>query len=323
MASISFVIPCFNSEHFLPTCINSLVNQTSNDLEFIFIDDGSTDATSEIIENFINIEPRAKLIKKSNGGLTSARLTGIKNCTSNYVAFLDSDDYLDSGVAEEAISLLSKDCELDALIYNLVYLKDNVITCFDYKITFPCNGLEVLRNTIPSWSTSTIGVYRRSLALKAYSLIDFTAVNSDEVACRLIFCECQRVEKLKSRYFYVQTKSSLSRSVSINKVTRMKSVCWLRNYLFDYFPNKIEFKCVEELCINELCDLILLFNKNKTQMNSVQKRMWITRLKLFRRRVLSNLFNSIKHISIFSMIDLKFLKKIIFLFLWPLFAKGN
>jgi len=61
---ITFVIPCFNSANLMERCFYSLTNQTMNDIEFIFVNDGSSDNTKEIIENFSEIEPRAKIINK-------------------------------------------------------------------------------------------------------------------------------------------------------------------------------------------------------------------------------------------------------------------
>src|SRR5690606_252195 len=87
---ISVIIPCYNQAHYLSCAINSVLNQTYPFVEILVIDDGSNDDCAEITAHF----PEARYIYQKNQGLSAARNTGISNCTGDYLAFLDADDFL-------------------------------------------------------------------------------------------------------------------------------------------------------------------------------------------------------------------------------------
>ena len=92
---ISVVIPVYNVEQYLPKCIESIMNQTYKNLEIILVNDGSTDGSQKICEEYKSIDNRIKIINKENGGLSDARNVGIDNSSGNYITFIDSDDYID------------------------------------------------------------------------------------------------------------------------------------------------------------------------------------------------------------------------------------
>lgn len=91
---ISVIVPVYNVEEFLPRCLDSIINNTFQDLEIICIDDGSTDRSLEILHYYREQDKRIKVYSKSNGGLSSARNEGIRHCTGDWIAFVDSDDWL-------------------------------------------------------------------------------------------------------------------------------------------------------------------------------------------------------------------------------------
>lgn len=95
MPKISVVIPVYNSEKFLHECINSLVNQSLEEVEFIFVDDGSTDNSLDILIKTTITDPRVKVIYQNNRSAGAARNHGLKYCTGEYIIFLDSDDFFD------------------------------------------------------------------------------------------------------------------------------------------------------------------------------------------------------------------------------------
>ena len=105
---ISVVLPIYNVEKYLEDCIESVRRQTYRNLEIILVDDGSTDRSSVICDNYLQIDSRVKVIHKKNGGLSDARNVGIKASTGLYIALIDSDDL----VAPEFIEDLYKQCML-------------------------------------------------------------------------------------------------------------------------------------------------------------------------------------------------------------------
>lgn len=101
MPFFSIIMPVYNREDFLYESINSVLNQTFSDFELVCIDDGSTDRSVKIIEEFLQTEPRIKLISQANAGRCSARNKGLDAATGKWICFLDSDDgYLENHLSK-------------------------------------------------------------------------------------------------------------------------------------------------------------------------------------------------------------------------------
>lgn len=105
---ISIVIPIYNVEKYLYKCLESVINQTYKKLEIILVDDGSLDNCGRICDEYATIDKRVKVIHKKNGGLSDARNAGIDIATGKYIAFIDSDDYVDLDYIEYLYNLIIK-----------------------------------------------------------------------------------------------------------------------------------------------------------------------------------------------------------------------
>lgn len=99
---ISIIVPVYNTEKYLVKCLESLIHQTFENIEIVCINDGSTDASLEILKNYESMDKRIKIIEQTNKGLSEARNVGVKNALANYVMFLDSDDWIDVNACEVA-----------------------------------------------------------------------------------------------------------------------------------------------------------------------------------------------------------------------------
>lgn len=98
--NISVVVPIYKVEKYLSRCVDSILDQTFRNLEVILVDDGSPDRCGEICDNYAKNDRRVKVIHKSNGGLSSARNAGIEEASGEYIAFIDSDDWIDIDMFE-------------------------------------------------------------------------------------------------------------------------------------------------------------------------------------------------------------------------------
>lgn len=92
---VSVIVPLYNAEIYIEKCITSIINQTYKNIEIILVDDGSTDKSGKICDEFAKKDKRIKVIHKENGGLVSARKAGILCVTGDYVTYVDSDDWID------------------------------------------------------------------------------------------------------------------------------------------------------------------------------------------------------------------------------------
>lgn len=102
MKKVSIIVPVYNTEKYLPKCLDSLVNQTLNEIEILIINDGSPDNSQVIIDDYANRYPeKIRCIIKKNGGIGSVRNLGIKEVKGEYFAFLDSDDFIEPDAYEK------------------------------------------------------------------------------------------------------------------------------------------------------------------------------------------------------------------------------
>lgn len=105
-ALISVIVPVYNTERFLDTCIQSILNQTYQDFEIILVDDGSTDGSPEKCDLYAESDPRIQVIHKKNGGQSSARNVGLDVCKGDYISFVDSDDWIEPDMYMTLLGLL-------------------------------------------------------------------------------------------------------------------------------------------------------------------------------------------------------------------------
>lgn len=133
MSDVSIIVPVYNAEKYISECIESILKQSYKDFELILVDDGSTDKSSVICEEYANKDSRIRYIYKKNGGVSSARNTGITAATGKYIAFVDSDDF----IKEDMISILLKnDVDFSMCGYELYNGFDDVILS-----KYPCPQL--------------------------------------------------------------------------------------------------------------------------------------------------------------------------------------
>jgi len=117
MPKISIIIPVYNVEQYLRQCLDSIVNQTYNNLEIICVNDGSKDNSIDILNEYKQKDSRIKIIDKQNEGVSVARNTGLLYASSDYVMFVDADDWLELNACEELVKYLEKNAS-DILIFS-------------------------------------------------------------------------------------------------------------------------------------------------------------------------------------------------------------
>ena len=109
MPKVSLIIPVYNVENYIEKCLNSVVNQTLKDMEVIIVNDGSKDLSKQKIQKYLEKYPWIKYLEKENGGLSDARNYGMPYATGKYIAFLDSDDYVEETMYEEMYNIAEKE----------------------------------------------------------------------------------------------------------------------------------------------------------------------------------------------------------------------
>ena len=98
---ISVIVPVYNVEKYIKKCLDTIISQTFSDIEIICVNDGSTDSSRKILEEYKNKDSRIIIIDKKNGGLSSARNAGMKVAMGEYISFIDSDDWIEETMLEK------------------------------------------------------------------------------------------------------------------------------------------------------------------------------------------------------------------------------
>lgn len=141
MPSVSVIVPVYNTEKYLEECIRSLTEQTLPDLELIFVNDGSTDTSAQILEKYRALDPaRIRVITQKNGGQGKARNAGLAAAKGEYVGFVDSDDYVDRRMYA-AMYTRAESENLDLVECDFHYVKEDGRKMRAYGSAAPWNKL--------------------------------------------------------------------------------------------------------------------------------------------------------------------------------------
>ncbi len=136
---LSVILPIYNTNKELQRCLDSIMNQTYTNLEIICIDDGSTDGSEEIVDQFARVDSRFKVVHQKNAGESNARNVGLSMATGSYIAFCDCDDWIELNMYETMINAIEEE-QLDLVCVS--WYKDTLSECIAIK-----NELPVIKET--------------------------------------------------------------------------------------------------------------------------------------------------------------------------------
>ena len=218
MPEISIIVPIYNVEQYLKRCVDSILAQTFKDFELILVDDGSPDSCPFICDEYARIDSRIKVIHKANGGPSDARNAGLEMAMGNYIAFVDSDDWIASDTYEYLYELIKKN-KADVVSGSYVLTKNDDVKFSNLKTEIVIEGTsEILKfyfqqdkihgkNDFPVW----IKLYRRDL----FNDIHFPdgKLYEDNITNFLIFSKCNKyVKSSKEIYAYFQSFQSITKT---------------------------------------------------------------------------------------------------------------
>ena len=132
---ISFIVPIYNAEQYLPACLDSLLGQTVRDLQIILVDDGSTDGSLAVAQRYAAQDTRIEIYVQSHAGQSAARNKGLSYVKGDYLAFVDADDTIDTNWCETMLQAI------EGVDYVQSGYNDTKIPCHRYQFTSPCMRL--------------------------------------------------------------------------------------------------------------------------------------------------------------------------------------
>ena len=250
MSKVAIIVPIYNSSNFLEICLESIKNQTLNDIEVILINDGSTDNSVEICERFCKDDKRFALINKSNTGVSDSRNIGIKSAKSEYIMFVDADDWLEKQAVEIAYTNIKKN-EADICQFNYFFNYENqqlrrekfsqdiIIKGAEKKKDIQCNVL----------------AYRYA---KNNSNIDY--LGSIRGCWNKIFSK--EFLEINNLFFDTQLKIQEDTYFMINALEKVNKIIFINEYLYHYRQNMISAtKGYDKNRLSKNITIIEKFNK--------------------------------------------------------------
>lgn len=231
--TVSVIIPVFNAEKYLERCVESVIRQTYKNIEVILVNDGSTDGSLEVCEKLKKQYPQLIIIDKPNGGSSSARNAGIKASHGEYIAFLDSDDWVSSDCYEYMLNLaVSNDADLsDVMVYQVKSEHDRVPSVVEKIDVY--SGRDVLEHYLYRGMREQNGapysacrkLYRRDLFQGDTATFVEGTVNEDICFNYRVLRKCSRiVVSNQIKYFYYQGEESVTNGALMKKDLALLSV---------------------------------------------------------------------------------------------------
>ncbi len=233
-ALISIIIPVYNVEDYLRECIDSVINQTYKNLEIILVDDGSTDSSGAICDEYAEKDSRIRVIHKENSGPSATRNVGIKNAEGKYIYFLDSDDYL----TDNAIELLVNTAEVndaDLVFFDAYSFSDDgspVKQGYVINGTYETkSGYEILTELCKNkdYHCSIPLLFFRNDFIKNnnLSLVESAYCSEDLLFTYQVYCTAEKVAQCKNTLYHRRYRSN-------SIVTSKKSLRHFRSCKFVY-----------------------------------------------------------------------------------------
>ena len=287
---VSIIVPIYNVEKYLEKCLKTILNQTYENLEIILVDDGSTDKSSIICDEYCEKDKRIKVIHKKNEGVSSARNKGIKESTGKYVVFIDSDDY----VVNNYIEILYKymiDNNVDLVISNAIDVnEEGVILKLKETNDLFMNKEECLKGLLSEdnfYHTCWGNMYRKDLLEKIRFNCEYRMSEDLDFLYRYIKHIRSAYFLSKNMYYYLKREGSETNSIYSEKWTDELKICnfiiseivELENDLHKYAKRKYI-----RLNINQAYK----FTLNKNQIKNFKNNIKLYKNDIFNSKVFDN-----------------------------------
>lgn len=225
---VSIIVPVYNADKYLEDCLNSIINQTYRALEIIIIDDGSTDNSSAIIQDFARKDERIIHIKKTNSGVSSTRNIGLSNASGRYVYFCDADDMLH----ERIIEILVKSLKNNNI--SIVGYSNDIHEMVVEKRTHVLDRIELIQKIIRGNGFLWNKLFINSIIQENGIIFDDDlSIQEDELFLLeyVFYCD-YAVENDSKLYFYRLNENGASRNTSL---TEKNSRQILRENVYIFF----------------------------------------------------------------------------------------
>ena len=289
MSKISVIIPIFNAEKYLENCIDSVLKQKVDNIEIVLINDGSTDNSGKIAKEYLNKYPtQIKYFEKENGGVSDARNLGLKYATGDYIAFLDSDDYITDNLFKDLEPYMEK--KLDMIKYKISkvglqgdFLEENRTQIFEEKTGE--EAFEILYKQDKLIEAPWGYLYKREFWKENNFEYKKGLYHEDFGLTPLIILKAKKVASTDIGYYnYVQTSNSITRGNDKTTYKRAQDLLvHYDNMLKEIEKYNISDKSKDNIKIYYTNAIILAINN----LNGEEEKQYIEEIK--KRKMINNI----------------------------------
>lgn len=237
---ISVLVSVYNVEEYLDECIQSIVKQSYQNLEIILLDDGSTDSSGKLCDEWVKIDSRIRCIHKKNGGIAKARNDLISNANGKYVCFVDSDDYVEKDYIKILYdNILSNDADMSGCCMDT--FGDSEKKVFSKESYNFVGGSEYFLKLLYEDVVTLVGSVCKLMKIDVLKNVVYPEglVHEDGHTCRKIVMNCNTIcWTSKVLYHYRKNQSGITNSIAHSKID--DDLQWIQNDVEFYSENNYD-----------------------------------------------------------------------------------
>lgn len=258
---ISVVVPVYNVERYIHTCIKSILNQTYRDFELILVDDGSPDACPFICNQYAENYSNVVVIHKENGGLSDARNAGTDVAKGEYITYVDSDDYVGETYLEVLWGLINKyQANIAVTGIRTFYEGENITFIYDSDNEYCLTGTEALEHMLYQnmLDTSACAMLLPTKIAKQHPF-PYGRYHEDEFTTYKYYMSVDKVAvTTRLQYFYLQRKNSIMHTFGQASLDELDAADNLVNICKTYYPSIVSAAISKKF--SDYCQVLLSIN---------------------------------------------------------------
>lgn len=268
MKTVSVVIPVYNVEKYLPECLDSVIDQTYKNLQIIIVDDGSTDSSGKICDEYAEKDNRIIVVHQKNAGAGAAKNTGLELIDGEYFSIIDSDDYIELDMYEKMINSLEKyNADIVQCLFRNVFVNDSFDRKYKIKSNYPkvLTSKNFLKEYLYDWKYAIFWnkLFKSSL-LKEIRFPVGRKIDDEFFTYKLV-CNAKKVVNIDNiLYNYRMRKTSVMNENDTDRLIYDRIDCFIEryNYVSDIYPS------LKKKYLTKLYDSLLYY---KTQVDNTEK----------------------------------------------------
>lgn len=256
---ISVIVPVYNTEKYLKRCIDSVLSQSFTDYEIILIDDGSTDSSGQICDEYVEENIRISCIHNANGGLSRARNKGLEVARGEYIAFLDSDDYMHKHMLKILHDSIEKS-KADIAMCGFKRVPENApeeklnLSAYSFKIL---KDRELIQELFGEKSTMMVVAWNKLYRREIFDEIKYPEkrLHEDEFVIHKILHRCSSMIVTEAPlYNYVVRAGAITSELTYKRVKDLQDALWDRLQFYKGLKDVTALKKTTELWLYCLFD---------------------------------------------------------------------